>query len=110
MLRSQATYDYAIIRRNTATGLSEHTFGGGNLASIPAGSGLAFHTYEGDEFAPAFVGGPYAVPIEVDAASTLGSFSGTLDNEHLVGVAVKTIDLQTGWVDYQIRNTLGTEE
>lgn len=103
-----APYAYSIIRRNPASGTSEHTFGSGSLLDIPKGFGLCFHTYEDDgEPLPTFEGSPYAVSLDGSASETAEVYWDLLDKENRVGIAVKTIDLDSDQVDIAIKNQLG---
>lgn len=106
--QDQHNYAYSIIRRNSTTGMSEHTFGGGDLDDIPAGSGLCFHTYRGDgNPLPSFEGSPYAVPLGATADEIADELWESLDKENRVGLAVRTIDSILGSIkDTTIINQL----
>jgi len=90
-------YNYSIIRRNPVTGQPEHTFGGGQLADIPAGAGLCFHTYErnGNPL-PTFEAGPYAVPMGINANEIAEELWDSLNDQNRVGLAVRTFDSKSG--------------
>lgn len=108
------TYDYSIIRRNPVTAKAEHTFGGGYLGDIPEGTGICFHTYEGDapsrsEPIPSFEGSPYAVPVGGNAEEIAEAMWDFLDEENRVALAVKTIDFATGKIVIKLVNQLDEE-
>lgn len=104
---NEGTYGYSIIRRSPTTGHAEHTFGGGDLADMPDGAGVCFHTYAGDgEPLPSFEGSPYAVPLLQTSGEIAGSIWESLDPENRVAIAAKTIDRKTGEVKTTIINQL----
>lgn len=104
---AEDAYNYSIIRRNPTTGRSEYTFGGGELDEIPGGSGICFHTYQGNgDPLPPFEGSPYAVPIESTAEENAEAFWDVLDPENRVAIVAKTIDRSTGEVALKIINAL----
>jgi IMP cyclohydrolase len=87
------TYNYSLIKRHPYTEEPEHTFGSGVLAELPAGSGLAFHTYKGDgNPLPAFEGSPYLIPLQANAEETAEALWDALDKDNRVAIAVKTIN------------------
>ncbi len=93
-------YHYSIIRRHPDTGRPEHSFGSGSLEDIPPGTGLCFHTYDGDgDPLPSFSGSPYAVPLpaETTGATAEGLWE-MLDAENRVALAVRDISVQTGLI------------
>lgn len=105
--RSPGRYDYSIINRAYNTGQAEHTFGSGSLDVIPNGGGLCFHTYEGDgNPLPSFDQSPFVIPVQVDAQETAEAFWDVLDADNRVALVTKTIDRDTGIVDYHIINAL----
>lgn len=105
------TFDYSIIRRNRNTDQAEHTFGSGKLADLPEGSGVCFHTYDGDAPSkdapiPSFGGSPYAVNVGGNADEIADAFWSKLNPQNRVALAVKTIDRRTGEVVIKIVNQL----
>lgn len=101
-------YQYSIIRRNPTSGAPEHTFGAGLLEDIPAGTGLCFHTYQGDgDPLPSFEGSPYAIPLGNTTDEIAEQLWDSLSSENRVGLVVKTIDSNSGDIkDIRVINQL----
>jgi IMP cyclohydrolase len=104
---SDGRYNYSLIKRNPTTGGAEHTFGGGSLGGIPEGTGICFHTYNGDgDPLPAFEGSPFAVPVQETAEEIAGTLWESLDAQNRVAIVAKTINLTTGQIAHHIINQL----
>ncbi|HHU89858.1 MAG TPA: inosine monophosphate cyclohydrolase [Clostridiaceae bacterium] len=69
------------------------------------GLGHCIHTYECDgEVLPSFIGEPYLMPIQVSADSALDAYWAILNQDNIISLLVKTIDINTGEVEIKIKN------
>lgn len=69
------------------------------------GIGHCIHTYECDgEVLPSFMGEPYLMPIPNGAEFALATYWDILNQENIISLLVKTIDIKTGNVEITIRN------
>jgi len=92
------------ISRNGSAGQTLHEYFPYN-SNILAGFGKCIHTYEGDgNPLPSFKGNPYSVLLEGPIDKMADTYWNLLNNENKVALVVKTIDLQSGLVDYRKRD------
>ena len=100
------TYLMWITRKHEATGLPEHSHGLWSKFAVDA-LGECIHTYRGDGSPlPPFEGRPYAVPLGEGVVSTAETYWDTLNPDNRVALVAKSIDSETGTVDYHIINAL----
>jgi len=69
------------------------------------GLGHCIHTYECDgEILPSFRGEPYLMPVQDSADSALAYYWDILNQDNIISLLVKTIDVKTGEVEIKIKN------
>ncbi|OGH04071.1 MAG: hypothetical protein A2W22_00210 [Candidatus Levybacteria bacterium RBG_16_35_11] len=92
--------------RRSRSGQTIHEYYPYNSGILP-GFGKCIHTYEGDgKPLPSFRGNPYSVLLEGSIDQIAKTYWDLLDKNNRVALAVKTIDLESGDVDYRIINKL----
>lgn len=69
------------------------------------GFGHCIHTYECDgDVLPSFKGEPYLMPVQDSADSALAFYWDILNQDNIISLLVKTIDIKTGKVEIKIKN------